>query len=84
MAPAVVGNHIGMTAEYAGPLLSRMLVRKLVGKPDKKPNRYQITQKGKEFLINPLRRLQRSNLRQNHRMNHRVNYRMNHRQEVDQ
>ncbi len=67
---------IGMTAEYAGPLLSRMPVRKLVGKPDKKTNRYQITQKGKEFLINPLRRLQRSNLHQNHRMNHR--------QEVDQ
>jgi hypothetical protein len=44
---------IGMTAEYAGPLLSRMLVRKLMEKPDKKPNRYQITQKGKEFLATP-------------------------------
>ena len=44
---------IGMTAEYAGPLLSRMLVRKLVEKPDKKTNRYQITQKGQEFLVKP-------------------------------
>jgi predicted transcriptional regulator len=87
MAPAVVGNHIGMTVLNTGPLLSRILVRGLVEKPDKKPNRYQITQKGKEFLINPLRRLQRSNLHQNRRLNYRVNYRvkyrMNHRQEVN-
>ena len=53
MMPAEVGERIGMTAEYAGPLLSRMLVRKLVEKPDKKTNRYQITQKGQEFLVKP-------------------------------
>jgi len=67
MVPVEVGERIGMPASHAGLLLSRMLVRGLVEKRDKKTNRYQITQKGKEFLIHPLRLLQRSNLRQNHR-----------------
>ena len=53
MAPAVVGNHIGMTAEYAGPLLSRMLGRGLVEKPEKKKALYRITQKGKDYRASP-------------------------------
>ena len=53
MAPAVVGNHIGMTALNTGPLLSRMLVKKLVEKPEKGKNRYQITRKGEELLAKP-------------------------------
>jgi len=52
MAPEV-GERIGMTAEYAGPMLGFMYKRELVEKPDKKTNRYQITQKGEGYLANP-------------------------------
>jgi hypothetical protein len=53
MMPVEVGERIGMTAEYAGPLLGNMHERQPVEKPDKRKNRYRISQKGEEFLANP-------------------------------
>ena len=53
MMPVEVGEHIVMPVSNTGPLFSNMLNRGLVEKRDKKKNRYQITQKGKEFLITP-------------------------------
>ena len=53
MAPAVIGDHIEMTALHAGQLLYRLLGKGCVEKPDEKKNRYQISDKGKEFLMNP-------------------------------
>ena len=53
MMPAEVGERLGMTAQHAGPLLGVMYERKLAEKPDKRKNRYRISQKGEEFLANP-------------------------------
>ena len=53
MMAAEVGDRIGMPASNTGMLFSTMLKRKLVEKPDEKENRYRITQKGEEFLVNP-------------------------------
>jgi hypothetical protein len=53
MAPAVIGDHIEMTALHAGQLLYRLSGKGCVEKPDEKKNRYQITQKGQQFLTNP-------------------------------
>ena len=44
---------IGMTALNTGPLLSRMLDGGTGRKTRQEKNRYQISQKGKEFLANP-------------------------------
>jgi predicted transcriptional regulator len=52
MAPEV-GERLGMTAQHAGPLLGVMYERKIAEKPEKGKNRYQITEKGEEFLANP-------------------------------
>ena len=52
MAPEV-GERLGMTAQHAGPLLGNMHERQPVKKPEKGKNRYQITEKGEEFLVNP-------------------------------
>jgi DNA-binding PadR family transcriptional regulator len=44
---------IGMTALNTGPLLSRMLDGGTGRKTRQEKNRYRITQKGEEFLVNP-------------------------------
>ncbi len=51
--PVEVGERIGITASNTGPLFSRMLVRGLVEKPDKKRGAYRITQEGQKYLDNP-------------------------------
>jgi predicted transcriptional regulator len=51
--PAVVGDHVGMTASNTGSLLSRMLDGGTGRKTRQEKNCYQITQKGSEFLANP-------------------------------
>jgi len=51
--PGEVGERVGMPASNAGPLLSRMLVRGLVEKPDKKRGAYRITQEEQKYLDNP-------------------------------
>jgi len=52
MMPVEVGERIGIPAFDAGKLFTLMSKRELVEKPDEKKNRYQISDKGKEFLIN--------------------------------
>ena len=53
MMPVEVGERIGIPAFDAGKLFTLMSKRELVEKPDEKKNRYQISDKGKEFLMNP-------------------------------
>jgi predicted transcriptional regulator len=48
-----IGERIGLSAQDIFGVAKVMTARELYEKPDKKTNRYQITQKGKEFLINP-------------------------------
>jgi len=48
-----IGERIGLSAQDIFGVAKVMTARELYEKPDKKTNRYQITQKGKEFLITP-------------------------------
>ena len=57
MMATEIGERIGMTAEYAGPLLGVMYVRKLVEKPEKGKFRYQISQKERGSWRSRLRSL---------------------------